>query len=85
MDLNNGIFQLDEAVSFGYNIQPICLPSSSHVNYTDQTAIVAGYYRSLDIAHYQPFKSSLLSVSEAQEFQVPIWTNKEYFYHFRSK
>lgn len=40
------IIQLDEAVAFGDNIQPICLPQSPFVNYSNETLVIAtGLYQ----------------------------------------
>lgn len=38
--------QLDEVVSFTYDIQPICLPQSLSVNYTKKLVTPTGWYNS---------------------------------------
>lgn len=76
MDFNIGLLHLDETISFGYNIQPICLPNnSSFVNYTGQMAIAAGFLKFFE--PYLPSLSLSLTINDTQEFHVPIWSNKQ--------
>lgn len=43
-DFNIAILQLDQTVSFGVGIQPICLPESASVDYSEKIAIANGWY-----------------------------------------
>lgn len=64
------ILQMDEAVPFGDNIQPICLPQSPFVDYTGKLTTAIGLYDSSTSD-----KSNLRS--KAQQADIPIWTTEQ--------
>lgn len=68
VDFNIGVWLLDEAVAFGFNIQPICLPNSSFVDYTGKLVTAAGWSKS---------KSSFVSMSKLHQILIPIWTDEQ--------
>lgn len=69
-DYNIGILQMDRAVSFDNNIQPICLPQSPYVDYSGKLATAVGLYNSE--AYKKPFHRS-----KSQITQIPIWTTDQ--------
>lgn len=68
LDFSIALWELDREVAFGYNIQPIRLPSTSFADYTGKMATVTGWYDN-------DSNSSL--VSKLQETHVPILIKNE--------
>lgn len=64
-DYDIGILQMDRAVSFDNDIQPICLPQSPYVDYSGKLATAMGIYDTETI-------EVLFTRSKAQIFQIPI-------------
>lgn len=77
-DFDIAIWQLDENVAFGFNIQPICLPSSPLNDYTGKLATAAAWYHDdLKRKRYAPTSmTSYVLATKLHEIRVPIWTNK---------
>ncbi|XP_055308365.1 transmembrane protease serine 11F-like [Sitodiplosis mosellana] len=71
-DFDIAILQLEKVVSFGYNIQPICLPQSSRIDYSEKIATAIGLY---DTGSLVTLK--LYSRSKAQKTHIQIWTNEQ--------
>lgn len=65
-----GILQMDESVSSGNSIQPICLPQSPFIDYTGKLATTNGLYNTGTIESY-------FSRCKAQQIDIPIWSNEE--------
>ncbi|XP_055308362.1 transmembrane protease serine 11F-like [Sitodiplosis mosellana] len=69
-DFDIAILQLDKAVTFGHNIQPICLPQSSRIDYTGKLVTAIGLCKIGTI-------SKRTSRSKAQQAHIQIWTNEQ--------
>lgn len=68
-DFNIAMLYMDKAVSFGYNVQPICLPKSSSVDYSGKLAITTR-------SSYDDSTEYLLP-SKFQQINIPIWTREQ--------
>ena len=74
-DNNLAILQLDQAVTFGFGIQPICLPVSQSIDYFDEKATATGWF---DIDSLFVVKSEeAQKILKSQDIHIPIWTNEE--------
>lgn len=70
-DFDIAILKMDRAVSFGSNLQPICLPQSSDFDYSGISATAIGLYDStINII-------SPMTRTKARQTNIPIWTNEE--------
>lgn len=69
-DYNIGILQMDQAVTFGNSIQPICLPQSPHVDYTGKLVTAMGLYDTQTI-------ETMFVRSKSQISQIPIWATEQ--------
>lgn len=79
LDFNIAIWQLDEKVVFGFNVQPICFPSSPFDTYAGKLATAAGWYHDdFKKYFYEPTSmTSIVSTSKLHQIHVPIWTNEK--------
>lgn len=79
LDFNIAIWQLDEKVPFGFNIQPICLPSSSLIEYDGKLATAAGWYLNdrIRVLYVPTSMASFVSTSKLHQIHIPIWTNEK--------
>lgn len=73
-DNDIAILQLDQAVPFGFGIQPICLPVSQSVDYSEKLATATGWY---DISTRITNSEEAQIILKSQDIHVPIWTNED--------
>lgn len=68
-----GILKMDRPVSFGPNVQPICLPQSPEFDYSGKRATAIGLYDTGNIWNRRR--------SKAQQSNIPIWKKCYHKYH----
>lgn len=73
-DNDIAILQLDQAVTFGFGIQPICLPVSQSIDYSEKFVTATGWY---DISSHIVKSEEAQRILKSQEIHVPIWTNED--------
>lgn len=78
-DFNIAIWQFDANVDFGFNIQPICLPSTSLVNYAGKSAIASGWDDDYSkwILYKPSSMTSFVLKSKLHRIHVPIWNDEK--------
>lgn len=74
-DNDIAILQLDQAVPFGFGIQPICLPVSQSVDYSGKLVTATGWYDIL--TRVVKSEEEAQRILKLQEIHVPIWTNED--------
>lgn len=79
-DFNIAVWNLDENVVFGLNIQPICLPRSVSFDYAGKIALAVGWYDDEyeRKRYFAPTSmTTFVSASKSHRVRAPIWTNEE--------
>lgn len=77
-DNDIAILQLDQAVTFGFGIQPICLPVSQSIDYSEKSVTATGWYDMSYISSHILIKSEEAQrILKSQEIYVPVWTNED--------